>query len=118
MNEVSNNKIIYLEITSKEDEKRWKEFLSFYFPNHYAKGILDTDLVIENPDIGHYSKRIGVSVDGYGYLSSMCLHYGPKEQFQYVDNFIEFMNTDVYHSIIDNGPKLTSGSPEIIGCKM
>ena len=108
------NVTVYLEIASKEDEKKWKEFLRYYFPNHYAKDILDKDLVVEQTDGWHESKRIGVSVDGFGWLSAMCLHYAPKELFIPIDNFDEFMKTDIYQQIVSRGPTFEVGSPQII----
>ena len=107
---------VYLEIKSKEDEKKWKEFLRHYFPNHYASSILDEDLVVQEPDKCHISKRIGVGVDGFGWLSGMCLHYG-REYFIHVEDFEEFMKTDIYKAIVDNGPTLKEGSPQIIPFK-
>ena len=32
---------VYVEIETKEDEAKWKEFLREYFPNHYAIDMLD-----------------------------------------------------------------------------
>lgn len=112
--ESKNYKTAYLEIRSKDDEKKWKEFLNFYFPNHYAKEILEEDLVVPDGVGCHPSKRIGVGVDGYGWLSGMCLFYGGPEIFISVKDFEEFKETNTYKQIIKNGPTLKEGEPQII----
>ena len=104
----------YLEIISREDEKKWKEFLRHYFPNHYASKILDEDLVVENPKEGHISKRIGVSVKGFGWLSGMILHYAPREYHIPVKDFEDFKKTDIYKEIVANGPTFEVGSPQCV----
>lgn len=108
------NVSVYLEITSKKDEKKWKRFLKHYFPNHYASKILEENLVVENPTKGHISKRIGVSVDGFGWLSSMILHYAPKGYYIEVANFEEFKKTEIYKQIIINGPMFGEGEPQCV----
>lgn len=104
----------YLEITSREDEKKWKEFLSHYFPNHYAKEILERNLVVETGKGCHISKRIGIGVNGYGWLSGMCLFYGGPEKFKNIKNFEEFKETEIYKEIVKRGPTLKEGEPEVI----
>ena len=97
---MKNNQTVYLEITSREDEKKWKEFLRHYFPNHYASSILDEDLVVSKSKSLRKVKRIGISVDGYGWLSATILFLCPKEHFVHVNDFNEFMTTDVYKEIV------------------
>ena len=63
---------MYAGYKTKEDEKKWKEFLSYHFPNHYASSILKEDLI----DNGFWSKRIGVSPEGYGWISARFSHCG------------------------------------------
>lgn len=110
--------LVYLEITSKEDEKKWKEFLGHYFPNHYAKDILNRDLVVIQSKERHQSKRIGIDVNGFGWLSSMCLHYGDPELFIQVKDFEEFKETDVYKHIVNTGPSFEEGEPRIIHLRL
>lgn len=98
---------VCISIKTKEDEKKWKEFLSYHFPNHYASSILKEDLI----DNGFWSKRIGVSPEGYGWISARFSHYG---KFIEVDNFEEFKKTSCYQTIIDNGVILDKGSPILI----
>ena len=38
---------VYVQIESREDEKKWKDFFSHYFPNHYASKMLGEDLIID-----------------------------------------------------------------------
>lgn len=106
---------ICIEITSKEDEKKWKEFLRIYFPNHYAKDILNKDLVIdvESAKLGlpYLSKMIGVSETGFGYLNAKFAYYGGYER---VKDFEEFKSTDCYRIIIKNGVSYKEGEPEVI----
>ena len=111
-------KTVYLEITSREDEKKWKEFLKHYFPNHYASRILKQDLVVEDVNKQHRVKRIGVSPDGYGWLSAMCICFGRPGRYIPVKDFDEFQTTEVYLSIIKQGVKLDEGEPSVISIKV
>ena len=101
------SKRICVYIKSKEDEQKWKEFLGHYFPNHYAKEILNQDL-ISTPSS---SKRIGVEPSGFGWLSLLCKTYGG---FIEVKDFDEFKTTDCYKQIIANGIKLDEGEPSVV----
>ena len=108
---------VYVEIETKEDEAKWKEFLRHHFPNHYAIGILDENLVTEPPDQygGQKVHRIGVGIHGFGYLSAHCMIVGKRSGvYIKVKNFDEFKETDVYKAIVKQGPKLEKGSPVII----
>ena len=108
---------VYVEIETKEDEAKWKEFLRYHFPNHYAVDILDKNLVTEPPDQFGAQKvhRIGVGIHGFGYLSAHCMIVGKRSGvYIKVKDFEEFKETDVYKAIVDQGPKLEKGSPAII----
>ena len=107
-------KCAYLEIQNKEDERKWKEFLKTYFPNHYAKGLLNDDLVIENPDKSHNLKIIGVNEDGYGYLAIRCLLEAKSITYIKVKDFEEFTQLDIYKNIINRGPIASKGEPRIV----
>ena len=101
------SKRVYVCIKSKEDESKWKQFLAFYFPNHYAKEMLNEDLVSSSTS----SKRIGLDPNGYGWLSFLCKTYGG---FKEVEDFKEFKTTDCYKQIIANGIKLDEGEPSVV----
>ncbi len=109
-----NNPSVYFEIASKEDETKWKEFLRYYFPNHYAKEILDDDLVVDISKDHRLVKRIAVGIDGYGWLSAMCLHYGGPELFIHINDFEEFKSTSIYKEIIKLGINYRVGEPQVI----
>ena len=105
----------FVEIETKDDEKKWKAFFRTYFPNHYASGLLNEDLVSKlNKDDSFTVRIIAVGVDGFGLLSCMCLHYA-RSHYVRVADFEEFKQTDIYQQIIDNGPSLKVGEPRIIG---
>ena len=99
---------VYFYVDTKEDEAKWKEFLGHYFPNHYAKGILDLDLVSQDG-------RIGLDKDGFGWLSGMLIKPG---NFRYVENFEGFKDTKVYQEIIEQGVILDVGRPKVIPIKL
>lgn len=104
----------YVVIETEEDEKKWKEFLIEYFPNHYASKLLKKDLKTQrNSDGSAYVRRIAVGTDGFGLLSGMCLHYG-KDHYFPVKDFEEFAKTDIYQQIVNNGPSLEVGEPKVI----
>ena len=108
------NQSVYLEITSREDEKKWKKFLKHYFPNHYASKILGYDLVVENPFEIHPPKRIAVNVNGYGWIAMMIVCLSAKGSYIPVKDFDEFMQTDIYKQIVANGPTLEKGKPQCV----
>ena len=95
---------VYVQIESKEDESKWKEFLKQYFPNHYASKLLEDDLIIDV--IARYSgqaytnKSVAVSPSGYGYINLRFACFGG---YQEVNNFEEFKLTACYKSIIARG---------------
>ena len=99
-----NDETVYFYIESKEDELKWKDFLSHYFPNHYASGILKEELA------GRHG-RIGVSVTGYGWLSQLCAHYG---NFKQIKDFEEFKTTKCYQMIVERGVTLEVGQPSVV----
>ena len=108
---------VYVEIETKEDEAKWKEFLRKYFPNHYAIEILEKNLVTEPPDQfgGQKVHRIGVGRYGFGYLSARCMIVGKRSgAYIKVKDFEEFKETEVYKSIVKQGPKVGKGSPNIM----
>ena len=108
---------VYVEIESIEDETKWKKFLKHHFPNHYAVDILDKNLVTEPSDRfgGRKVHRIGVGIQGFGYLSARCMIVGKRSGvYIKVKDFEEFKETDVYKTIVKQGPKLEKGSPNII----
>ena len=96
-----------IQIKTKEDERRWKEFLSTYFPNHYSKRILRKDLT-KSPSL------IGISPKGYGYITHRLAHYG---QYQEIKDFSQFQATHCYRAILSQGPSLEEGDVEIITIK-
>ena len=106
---------VIVEIKSKEDEQLWKQFLKKYFPNHYASGILNEDLVIDmdlaNKGKAYESKSIGIDEDGFGYLSFKLAYFGG---FKEVANFEEFTKTKCYKAIINNGVSLKVGEPKVV----
>ena len=106
---------IYVTIKTKADERRWKEFLGKYFPNHYAKRLLEDDLVINYEDYldgkGYDSKNIAVEMDGYGYISRMLIYYGHYEK---VFDFADFRDTLLYKRIVERGVVLERGEPSCI----
>lgn len=101
----SNNKV-YLIVKTKEDEEKWKSFLSHYFPNHYASGLLKDDLL---------GSRIAVSLSGYGYLSLLCCCYG---NYFEVEDFERFKETKVYKDIINRGVSLDVGEPSVVHIRL
>ena len=114
---MENWKEVFVYIKTEEDEKKWKSFLKEYFPNHYASGLLNEDLVEHlNKDGSIQSKRLGIGVDGYGWLSIMCLCKARNHYIQ-VKDFEEFKKTEIYQQIIDNGPSLAVGEPRVISNK-
>ena len=96
---MNNDSRIYLYITSRKDEKKWKKFLKHYFPNHYASSLLEEDLL---------NRRIGVVPNGFGLLAAMCIREGG---FKRIYNFIEFKKTLCYKEILSNGVSLSKGEP-------
>ena len=104
---------VCIEITSREDEKKWKRFLHRYFPNHYASRILGEDLVvtITNKRNGYVSKLIGVSPRGFGWLSHMLAHYGGSHE---IKDFNEFKKTACYKTIRKQGVFYGEGSPSVV----
>ena len=104
---------VCIEITSREDEKKWKKFLHHYFPNHYASGILEKDLVlvITNKHKGHVSKLIGISPSGFGWLSHMLAHYGGSQE---IKDFEEFKKTACYKAIRKQGVFYGEGNPSVV----
>lgn len=114
---MDNWKEAFVHIKTKEDEKKWKSLLKKYFPNYYASGLLDEDLLEKPTKDGFFqSKRIGIGVNGYGLLSAMCLCKA-RSHFVQVKDFEEFKETDIYQQIINNGPSLDIGEPRIISAK-
>lgn len=107
--ELARSAEVCIEITSKEDEKKWKSFLHHYFPNHYASGILKEDLVFDSET--HICKLIGISPKGFGWLSHMLAHYGGYEQ---IYSFDEFKKTDCYKTIRKQGISLEEGCPDVV----
>ena len=97
---MENWKEAFVYIKTEEDEKKWKEILRHYFPNHYASSILDKGLVVSKSKKTRKVKRIGISVYGYGWLSATMLFLCPKEHFVHINDFNEFMTTDVYKEIV------------------
>lgn len=111
---MENWKDAFVHIKTKEDEKKWKEFLKEFFPNHYASPLLNKDLVEHpNKDGSIQSKRLGIGIDGYGWLSAMCLCKA-RSHFIRVNDFEEFKQTDIYKQIIRNGPSYEVGTLRII----
>lgn len=103
---------VCVEITSREDEKRWKRFLKNYFPNHYASSLLEKDLLIsEAAKKKGKCRLIGVSPNGYGYITHRLAYYGGYCE---VSDFEEFIKTGCYKTIVKQGVKLDQGSPEIV----
>lgn len=114
---MENWKEAFVYIQTKEDEKKWKSFLKEYFPNHYASGLLNEDLVEhQNEDGTIQTKRLGIGVDGYGWLSAMCLCMA-RSHFVRAKDFEEFTQTDIYKQIVDNGPMQEIGEPRVISAK-
>ena len=109
---------VFVQIESKNDEKKWKNFLGHFFPNHYASKLLDSDLVIEREarHSGHAytNKSIAVSPKGYGYITFRFAYLGG---YQEVNNFDEFKLTACYKAIVAQGVVLDTGRPEIIEMK-
>ena len=104
----------FVRVQTKEDEKKWKSFLKEYFPNHYASGLLNEDLVErQNEDGFIQTKRLGIGVNGYGWLSAMCL-CNARSHYVQVKDFEGFVQTDIYKQIINNGPSYEVGEPRII----
>ncbi len=97
---MTNWKDAFVHIKTKEDEKKWKSFLKEYFPNHYASTLLNEDLVEHKIKRGLMQvKRLAVAVNGYGWLSPMCL-CKERSHFIQVKDFEEFQKTDIYSQII------------------
>ena len=109
---------VYVQIESKEDESKWKEFLKRYFPNHYASKLLDDDLVIDVAArySGHAyeNKSVAVSPNGYGYIILRLADWGGYEE---VNNFEEFELTACYKAILAQGVTLEVGRPGIVSIK-
>lgn len=103
-----NDEAVYFYIETKEDELEWKEFLSHYFPNHYASSILKEELA------GKHG-RIAVGITGYGWLSLLCAHYG---NFKRIKDFGEFKNTKCYRMIVERGVTYEEGEPRLISIKI
>ena len=97
---------VYFIVSTKEDEKKWKEFLHKYFPNHYAKGLLEENLVCNH--------LIGVDVNGYGILGTHILRL---HIYKRVKDFEEFKDTKCYKMILEKGITLEEGKPKIIHIK-
>ena len=95
---------VYVYIKTKRDEKKWKEFLYQYFPNHYASKILKEDLISTN----ECAKRIGINPKGFGWLSQMIARLGT---YLKVNDFNEFKKTRCYKQIIKNGINYEEGEP-------
>ena len=112
------NQSVYFEIKSRKDEKKWKEFLRQYFPNHYAIGLLEEDLIVEEKCYCRPSRIISVGTHGFGWLSLTCLYYGGPKLYVHVNDFEEFKQTNIYKEIVDNGPMLGEGEPQVIRCKL
>lgn len=89
---IKNYEKVYFIIKTKEDEKKWKDYLGKYFPNHYAKGLLEENLLGK-----HF---IGVDVDGYGILETQILRL---KIYKRVNDFEKFKNTKCYQMIIEKG---------------
>ena len=109
---------VYVEIKSREDETKWKDFFKKYFPNHYAKELLNDDLLI---DVEAYhrchsyeTKAIAISPSGYGYISLRLASYG---HYPEVKDFEEFKLTACYRTIIAQGVTLEEGTPNFIYIK-
>lgn len=113
--EIKNYEKVYVQIESKEDEKKWKKFLKKYFPNHYASSLLDDDLVIDvnrkNKGKWYTSKNVGVDKDGYGYIPTRYAYYGG---YHFIKDFEEFKYTLCYRNIIKQGISYSQGEVEII----
>jgi len=95
---------IYFMVKTKEDEKKWKEFLRFYFPKHYAISILDRDW-LENP------RRIAVDIDGFGYIGTAVLQ---TYYFKPVKDFEDFMDTTCYKMIVARGVYKKRGKVTVV----
>ena len=106
---------VFVQIESRDDETKWKEFFKTYFPNHYAKRLLDEDLVIDvvarHSGKAYQNKSVAVSPGGYGYISLRFAYYGG---YQEVRDFEEFKLTACYKSIVAQGVTLEVGEPEVI----
>ncbi len=115
------NKVIKsatLVISSYEDEKKWKEFLKTYFPNHYAIKLLDQDLVVEpSHPWPRPHKRIAVGLTGFGHLPKF-IFYGAPELYVPVKDFYEFKKTDIYRDIVLRGPMFNEGFDNCVHIKV
>ncbi len=109
---------VFVTIKTQADEKRWKEFLGKYFPNHYAKKLLDENLVIdyeEYLDKGSTNgTHIAVDMDGYGYISLKLACYGDYKE---VFDFADFRKTLLYETIVKKGINKTKGKVSVINIK-
>ena len=114
-NPVETYNKVFVQIESREDETKWKDFFRKYFPNHYAKKILDEDLVIDviarHSGHAYENKSVAVSSSGYGYISLRFAYYGG---YQEVKDFEEFKLTACYKSIVAQGVTLDVGKPKVI----
>ena len=105
------NMFVYFRVSSKEDEKKWKEFLKHYFPNCYASEILKRDWYKGHNGGG--LQAISVDIDAYGLTSMICVCRA-RHLFQRVESFEEFKETDVYKYIVSRGPTLEAGEPKVV----
>ena len=94
---------IYVQIKSREDETKWKNFFKYFFPSCSASEILKEDLMV---DIKAYkkgkaydNKSILITEDGYGYISLRTAHYANVKE---VDDFEDFRKTICYHLVVNN----------------
>ena len=102
-NDIKTGSKVYVYIKTKQDEKKWKEFLGHYFPNHYASKILKQDLLSTKERVN----RLGVSPDGFGWLSQMIAGLGTYLEVQ---DFEEFKKTYCYKQIVKNGVGYKEGN--------
>ena len=103
-NEIKTGFKVYVYIKTKQDEKKWKEFLGHYFPNHYASKILKQDLLSTKEHVN----RLGVDPDGFGWLSQMIASLGTYLE---VRGFEEFEKTYCFKQIVKNGVSYEEGNP-------
>lgn len=91
---------IFVQIKTKEDEKRWKEFFTKYYPINGR--ILNDNLVIDYEAYldgrGYENKSIAITIDSYGYISLRFAHWG---NYNEVFDFADFKHTLLYKTIIE-----------------
>ena len=98
---------VFVQIKSRDDETKWKNFFKYFFPSCFVFEILDEDLMIDikayKKGRAYTNKSILIDEEGYGYISLRTASYANIKE---IDDFEEFRKTSCYHFVVNKRKEL------------